>query len=130
MYHTLSSIRLACGLVLADRVPHVGKFNRRKNYPMVDNKLLTKRVALERDIPVPALYGVVRTQQQISRLIERLTPYEAFVVKPAQGSSGKGILVITGRNGDAFIKSSGAEISGADIRRHTSNILAGLHSID
>jgi hypothetical protein len=31
-------------------VGFIGKFNRRKNYPMVDNKLLTKRVALERDI--------------------------------------------------------------------------------
>ena len=51
------------------------------------------------------------------------------MIKPAQGSGGKGILVVVGRRGDRFIKSTGVEINAADIRRHTSNILAGLHSL-
>jgi len=91
--------------------------------------LRTKRAAQERNIPVPELYGVIRRQQQVSRLDEYLEPRQSFVIKPAQGSGGKGILVVVGRRGDRFIKSTGVEISAADIRRHTSNILAGLHSL-
>ena len=51
------------------------------------------------------------------------------MIKPSQGSGGKGILVITGRNGDLFVKSSGVEIDSREIKRHTSNILAGLYSL-
>jgi alpha-L-glutamate ligase-like protein len=54
---------------------------------------------------------------------------DSFVLKPAKGSGGKGILVVTGREGDAFIKSSGASLVMADLRRHMSNTLAGLYSL-
>jgi alpha-L-glutamate ligase-like protein len=46
-----------------------------------------------------------------------------------QGSGGKGILVVTGRDGEAFIKSSGAKIYSSDIRHHITNTLAGLYSL-
>jgi hypothetical protein len=34
-------------------------------------------------------------------------PYDQFVVKPAHGSGGDGILVITGRRGDKYRRSNG-----------------------
>ncbi|HAN69287.1 MAG TPA: alpha-L-glutamate ligase-like protein, partial [Halieaceae bacterium] len=85
----------------------IGANNPRRNYQLVDNKLLTKKAALERNVVVPELYGVIEHQFQINRMLEMLEGREAFVIKPVQGSGGKGILVITSRDGDHFVKSSG-----------------------
>lgn len=110
-------------------VGYIGRYNKRSLYPLVDDKLKTKRMALEHDIPVPELYGTIFQQHQVGKLIAGLDQYERFVVKPAQGSGGRGILVITGRNGDRYVKSSGVEIEASEVRRHASNILAGLYSL-
>ena len=74
----------------------------------MDDKLLTKQAALDNDLPVPDLYAVIEHQHQIARATRDLARHEpAFVIKPVQGSGGKGILVIIGREGDSFRKSSG-----------------------
>ncbi|MEQ8801927.1 MAG: sugar-transfer associated ATP-grasp domain-containing protein, partial [Haliea sp.] len=103
----------------------IGANNPRRNYQLVDNKLLTKKAALERGIVVPELYGVIEHQFQIDHILERLQDRDAFVIKPVQGSGGKGILVIVARDGDRFVKSSGGVVDDRDLRRHTSNIRAG-----
>lgn len=110
-------------------IGYIGEYNPRRNYPLVDNKLKTKSAAQEKNIPVPALYGTVEYQHQVKGVIELLEPHEGFVIKPAQGSGGKGILVIVGRRGDRYIKSSGQEVDAPEVRRHVSNVLAGLHSL-
>lgn len=110
-------------------IAYIGANNPRRNYQLVDNKLLTKKAALERGIVVPELYGVIDYQFQIDHMLEQLQGRDAFVIKPVQGSGGKGILVIVSRDGEHFVKSSGGVIDYRDLRRHTSNILAGLHSL-
>ena len=107
----------------------IGTYNERCNYSIADNKLATKSAALSRGIPVPELYGTVERQFQVRAVDEQIQALSSFVIKPAQGSGGKGILVITGRDGDQFVKSSGALIGISDVKRHISNILAGLHSL-
>ena len=107
----------------------IGRYNQRKNYSLADNKLKTKSAAIVRGIPVPELIGTVDYQFQIQTLSHMLQDRDAFVIKPCQGSGGKGILVIVGRQGELFIKSSGALIDDREIRRHSSNILAGLYSL-
>lgn len=54
---------------------------------------------------------------------------EQFVIKPAKGSGGKGILVITGRDGNRYVKASDESLSFNDISRDVSNILVGLYSL-
>jgi len=110
-------------------IGYIGKYNDRRNYPLVDDKLQTKRAAIAQNIPVPELYGVIHSQFEVRDVTARLEALDSFVIKPAQGSGGKGILVIVGRNGDRFVKSTGAEVGAHDIRRHVSNTLAGLHSL-
>jgi alpha-L-glutamate ligase-like protein len=72
---------------------------------------------------------VVRTQHEIEAIQNELANLSEFVIKPAQGSGGRGILVIVGRDGDDFVKSSGARMALNDVKRHVSNILSGLHSL-
>jgi alpha-L-glutamate ligase-like protein len=111
-------------------ISFIGENNKRANYRLVDDKLETKRIALARgDIPVPALYGTVTYLFEIDAFLEQLDQYESFAMKPVQGSGGKGILVITGRDGSAFVKSSGARVDREYIRQHICNALAGLYSL-
>jgi alpha-L-glutamate ligase-like protein len=113
----------------ARNISFIGAHNPRRNYPLVDNKLLTKEAAIGRGIPVPKLLGTVRYQFEVEQVVARLEALEGFVIKPAQGSGGKGILVVVGRRGDRYLKSSGAELDARGLRRHVSNVLAGLHSL-
>jgi len=107
----------------------IGTYNQRGNYSMADNKLATKEAALSRGFPVPELYGTIEHQFQVRALDKQIESLPSFVIKPAQGSGGKGILVITGRDGELFVKSSGVQITGREVKRHASNILAGLYSL-
>lgn len=55
--------------------------------------------------------------------------WPGFVIKPAQGSGGKGILVIVKHKDGVYVKPSGAEINKEDVERHITNTLAGLFSL-
>ncbi|WP_022947106.1 alpha-L-glutamate ligase-like protein [Methylohalobius crimeensis] len=109
---------------------YIMRYNPRRFYPLVDDKLQTKRLAMEAGVAVPELYGVVEIQRQIKALHGKLRGYsEGFVVKPAHGSGGEGILVITGRSRGGYRKSSGVLISEEEFEFYVSNILSGLYSL-
>ncbi|HEY7884318.1 MAG TPA: alpha-L-glutamate ligase-like protein [Cellvibrionaceae bacterium] len=107
----------------------IGRYNPRHLFPLVDNKLKTKLLATEYNLATPQLRFVLREQHQIAHVQERISALHGFAIKPAKGSGGKGIWVVTGRDGEYFIKSSGVRVSLEDLRRHMSNILAGLYSL-
>lgn len=108
------------------------RLNPRRLYPRVDDKALTKKLALAAGMAVPDLYGIIGHQGEVrtfSRIVEN---HKSFVIKPAQGSGGDGILVITGRStrkSDVFRLSSGLFISEGEIRYHLSNIVGGQYSL-
>jgi len=108
---------------------YVLRHNNRKYYPRVDDKLETKRLAIAAGLPVPELYAVVRAEHQIARLHELLKSREQFVVKPAHGSGGDGILVIIGRRGDRYRRSNGDLMQRSEFDHHLSNGLSGLFSL-
>ncbi|WP_438951464.1 alpha-L-glutamate ligase-like protein [Porticoccus sp.] len=110
-------------------VNYIGATNERHRFPLVDDKLKTKRLAQDHGMRVPKLFGVLTIQHEIQDLEKTLEGLERFVIKPAHGSGGKGILVIFERRDHEFIKSSGAVINLRDVKRHTSNILSGLYSL-
>lgn len=107
----------------------IGRYNTRELFPLVDDKLQTKLLTEEYGLATPRLLFVVSQQHSINGIERSLKDLEGFAIKPAKGSGGKGILVVTGRRGDRFIKASGAEIDIEEIRRHMSNTLAGLYSL-
>ncbi|MAI61839.1 MAG: alpha-L-glutamate ligase-like protein [Micavibrio sp. TMED27] len=105
--------------------------NDRKNYQFVDDKVLTKKAAIEAGIQTPQLYALIEYQEQLKRLQDILDheAYNDFVIKPAKGSGGGGIMVISGRGSNGYIRPSGKVISLEEIRYHISNILGGLYSL-
>lgn len=108
---------------------YIGRYNDRKLYPLVDDKLQTKKIALEANITVPELIAVLDSNYQIESLESMLDGFDGFAVKPAKGSGGKGILVILKREGNLFFKPSGEVVTLKEMKRHCSNIIAGLYSL-
>lgn len=108
---------------------YISRYNPRRLLPLVDDKLTTKRMAEKAGVDVPKLIGVIEYQSDIRKLKSLLEPLQQFVIKPAKGSGGKGILVITGRDGHRFVKASGESLSFNAISRDVSNILGGLYSL-
>jgi alpha-L-glutamate ligase-like protein len=103
--------------------------NPRHLYPLVDDKLTTKRLAEAAGLAVPKLYGVIEIEHQVRELAAILKPYEDFVIKPAQGSGGDGIMVIAGRRNERYRKASGQLITQETLDHHVSNSLSGLYSL-
>lgn len=107
----------------------IGPYNKRHLYPLVDDKLKTKQLALEASVNVPQLLGVVREQHDIASVNDLLPPNEGFCIKPAQGSGGKGILVVFPGDNGGWQRSNGKPVTLPEIERHLSNILAGIFSL-
>ncbi len=105
------------------------KYNQRGLYPLVDNKLRTKRLAEKAGMAVPELYGVLAVPRQARDLSKVLAHHNDFVIKPARGSGGVGILVITGRLKNMYRASSGELMSQSELDFHVLNILSGMYSL-
>lgn len=131
MYIASFSQLRKCGIVGMNKrnVVMIAQNNPRKFYPLVDDKLKTKIILEKAGIAAPKMLGVIKTQGNVRELKAFLADKSSFVIKPARGSGGKGILVINGKNGDAFLKPSGSKVSIQDIQRHSSNTLSGLYSL-
>lgn len=107
----------------------IGRYNPRRLFPLVDNKLKTKFLAEEHGIATPGLIGAVETQHDVRDIAKVVGERKGFAMKPAKGSGGKGILVIVDRREGDYIKSSGRVLDTPAVERHASNILSGLFSL-
>jgi len=103
--------------------------NPRKYYPRVDDKLMTKEICVKHGIHVPETYFGMTEHSDCPKFLELINTRTEFVVKPANGAAGRGILVVAGRLGNDFYTSSGRMISWSDLRHHLSTILSGLYSL-
>ena len=108
---------------------YVLPYNERRFYPLVDDKLQTKRLAIANGIAVPELYGVIEYFGEVAKLDAILQPHQQFVIKPARGSGGNGIVVITGRIRHMFRNASGASSSLSELEFHVQNTLGGVYSL-
>ncbi|MDH4128677.1 MAG: alpha-L-glutamate ligase-like protein [Spirochaetota bacterium] len=108
---------------------YILKYNKRKLYPLVDDKLLTKQLAIKFGINVPELYYVVEVQAQKKNLHAILEKYDDFVIKPAHGSGGDGILVVFGRTKGMYRKLNGHLLTQDELNYHVSKIISGMYSL-
>ncbi len=107
----------------------IGKCNKRNLYPLVDDKVQTKVLASKVCINTPDLIGIIEYQYQVKNLLSYIENHQQFVIKPAHGSGGKGVLVIKEWNNEFFITASGKTLSFKDVYQHISNVLSGLFSL-
>ncbi|MBI4820886.1 MAG: alpha-L-glutamate ligase-like protein [Deltaproteobacteria bacterium] len=110
-------------------VDYMLRRNERARYPMVDNKLLTKRLCLAAGIPVPLLIAKAEHYFELDGLFEALLARDSFALKPVRGAMGNGIVIVVAREGDGFRRSGGRHLSVSDLSYHSAGILAGLYAL-
>ena len=75
------------------------------------------------------MYGVFSGVHELKNL-EKVMDRDEFVIKPSSGAGGRGIVVIKGRVDRGWVKSSGKTITLSEIRKHCSEVLEGVYSLD
>ena len=108
---------------------YIGRYNPRRLYPLVDDKLKTKQLALAAGVSVPELIGTIREQHEVSQISEMVKDQQGFCIKPARGSGGKGIVLIARHHNGFYYKPNNKPETLDNLERHVSNILAGLYSL-
>jgi alpha-L-glutamate ligase-like protein len=103
--------------------------NPRRCYPNVDDKLRTKDLAHAAGIPVPQLLAVARHHFELRRLGPALDRLDDFVLKPARGAMGNGILVVRGREGGRFLAPGSRILTLGDLLYHAAGIISGLYAL-
>jgi alpha-L-glutamate ligase-like protein len=82
---------------------------------------------------MPQNYLVVENYGYLKRLDVKLANYSSFVIKPAKGSQGNGIIVIKEvvRDGDRILyrRSNDKLMEIEEVKHHISGILSGLYSL-
>lgn len=107
----------------------VAELNPRRLMHLVNDKTITKRLANEANIPNPELVGLIRGSHDMRGLPTMLDHPNGVAIKPANGSQGNGILVVTGPMKGGYRLASGRRILYEDLRFHVMNILSGMYSL-
>jgi len=105
------------------------RWNARRLYPLVDDKLTTKERCQSAGLPVPALLAVARHHFEIPRLLREIASLDAFALKPAHGAMGNGILVVRARSGGRYQLAGGRLLGEDDLRYHAASIISGLYAL-
>ncbi len=130
MFKLLQQLRQAGVLGINQRnCEYTLVYNQRKLYPLVDDKLKTKQLARQARIDIPDLYAVIEFERQLADLPEILENYADFVIKPAHGSGGDGIIVIVGKHKGMYRKANGQLVDIVALRHHISNVMSGIYSL-
>lgn len=130
LYRTARTLRQAGVLGINQRnADYVLPNNPRRHYPLVDDKLKTKGLAGRHGVATPELYGVIRYGAETAALAAIAATHEEFVVKPASGSGGDGIVVVKGRAGEALRLANKKVMSREDLEYHVRSSLSGVFSL-
>ena len=109
---------------------YVADCNPARLMPKVNDKLQTKRIAEAAGVAAPRLYGLVEIQAQVRQLERILDGQEDFVIKPALGAQGDGIMVIAQRMKGGWRTAGGARVTDRELAFHLSNVLSGMYSMN
>ncbi|MBW4670146.1 MAG: alpha-L-glutamate ligase-like protein [Cyanomargarita calcarea GSE-NOS-MK-12-04C] len=113
----------------ARNLDYIFASNPRHLYRYADNKIETKKIAQSIGVPVPETYGVITFQGEVKNLENIIKKRKSFVVKPARGSGGDGIVVISDVTDEGYRKASGSILKSGDLQYHIYNILSGMFSL-
>jgi alpha-L-glutamate ligase-like protein len=96
---------------------------------LADDKVRTKRVLEIVGIPTPTTLAVLETLTEVTAARDLLEETGEFVLKPARGRQGRGILVVVGREAGEFLTLGGERYSWDALRGAMGNILFAVHSV-
>ncbi len=107
---------------------YIKPYNTKKAIRLADDKIKTKQFLSARGVPVPKLYGIIKTTEELERFDFNTLP-NSFVVKPNNGFGGEGIIPIINKKDDTWIASGNKKFSKEEIKDHIRDIIDGRFSI-
>jgi alpha-L-glutamate ligase-like protein len=107
---------------------YIRKYNKASAKRRADDKLATKNILLGRNIATPALLASFYERKDITDFTWDL-PKDGFVIKPARGYGGAGILPVRSWNGDEGETATGQPINRKELGQHILDILDGAYSL-
>jgi alpha-L-glutamate ligase-like protein len=107
----------------------IADHNSRALFPLVDDKLRMRDLCVRIGVPTPEVYASIGYHSMLRDLPRHLGDRDDFVVKPNRGSAGRGVLVLTGKTGEDFVRHNGERLRLDQLRQHLSDILSGMYSL-
>ena len=80
--------------------------NERKYYKLADDKVLSKNILHEHNIPCAEAYAVIEKIGDIQTGWEKVQKFQKIAIKPANGSGGGGIKILKKDRSGNWISSS------------------------
>jgi alpha-L-glutamate ligase-like protein len=104
--------------------------NPRHHYPYADDKLVAKAAFERAAVPHPETLAVCEGLFAVPDAVEALRGKGRFVVKPANGSGGGGILVVGDWDEEAggWRAAGGRLVTPLQLQRHLADVIFGVHS--
>ncbi|WP_435194961.1 sugar-transfer associated ATP-grasp domain-containing protein [Natronomonas sp. EA1] len=115
----------AAGSVLTMNVrnrEYVDRYNPRALFPHL-TKASMKRTFHGIGIPTPETYAMVESHDQLPALAADIARRSGFVIKPAAGLGGEGVLVVRGRTEDGLYRTNAGTLTLDDILTRVERIL-------
>ncbi|MDA3940407.1 MAG: alpha-L-glutamate ligase-like protein [Spirochaetia bacterium] len=106
----------------------ISVYNPRKSFPLVDDKIRTKVILETVNVPFPETIAVVQNFFEIEDVFKALMGKADFVVKPARGRAGGGILLVEKNGDETWRTPSGRSVDKDDMKTHFGDILFGVYS--
>ena len=103
--------------------------NPRRLYPLVDDKLRTKELCRSAGIAVSDVLGRADHHAGVRALVASLESRSDFVLKPAKGAMGNGILVLGEATERGWLDAGGREVTRAELRYHAESVISGLYAL-
>ncbi len=107
----------------------IQRYNEGPLFAVVDHKQQTKAALSAAGLPVPATYAMCGRHGDLYAFAEEMERRAEFVLKPARGAGGEGVLVVAGRDGDSFRTANGRRIGRRELLAHAADILAGAYAL-
>jgi len=107
---------------------YISAFNPRSAFPLVDDKIRTKEILTAAGVPVPRSLMVVDSFFEIENVLRFLQSLRTFVIKPARGRAGGGVLLAEKRPEGGWRTPTGRKLAEDDLNRQFGDILFGVYS--
>jgi alpha-L-glutamate ligase-like protein len=103
-------------------------YNKPKAKQNADNKLSTKRALLQQKLNTPGLLASFSNIKHVREFDWTQLP-KSFVIKPAHGYGGGGIILVKKWNGEAGVNEDNQQITKHDLESHIFDIIMGMFSL-
>ncbi|MCK5412845.1 MAG: ATP-dependent zinc protease [Candidatus Pacebacteria bacterium] len=127
----LTTIRKSKGLLGMNsrNLTYIRPSNLKNAIRLADNKLRSKELLFNNEIPVPKVFGVVRNRKDLE-LFKWADLPKSFVLKPNHGRGGEGIKIIFGQKKDkSWVSTEGRRFTIKDLQNHIMDIFEGFYSL-